>query len=418
MLRAAVGTAWTRRCASDGRPPYQALCADVLDLLTSPGPLQQVAVALPRDSVLLIVAGPPCQDLTRAGHGQGLRGICGQRSSLAVTVPAVAHVLQRLRPDLHVHVLLESSGSMQATHRRAIAAMLGIPAAHAVPSNAQAWTAFRRNRLLFSTFPPAVTATWTPRRRAPPWLPGWAPALPAVPGGPVAPMPPMMRSRPSDDAVILASTYQYRPRHLLYRTDDVALQAAMDPARSGNLHNLGGRVRARMRDAGAPEAVLDSWDVVRRITTGTLRAPLSPAEEEAASLPAARWIAEHGPANGFRAPSIEERTRALGLDQYVALLQLPPRALFDAQGNHFDRAIVGARLGDGFATLLHNPPAPPSHQYPDGDALQRIYDDTSVAVRAAWGDADPGLAPSPLLTQATDGTSVLDLLRRLPAPLG
>ena len=230
-------------------------------------------------------------------------------------------------------------------------------------------------------------------------------------------MPPMMRSRHAGGNYILASTFQYRPRHLLYRTDDPAWRAAFAPGRGGNLYNLAGRVRTRMREAGASAAALASWDIIRQLTAGTLHS-MSPEEAEEACLPAARWIAEHGPAHGFRAPSLAERTRALDLDPYFALLALSPRDLFDAQGNHFDRAVVGARLGEGVAALLRPPPAFPAHRFLDGDALQRIYLGTETAVRAAWGDADPALATSPLLTRDADGATVLDLLRRLAAPLG
>ena len=120
----------------------------------------------------------------------------------------------------------------------------------------------------------------------------------------------------------------------------------------------------------------------------------------------------------MRAPALAERTRALDLDHYFALLALPPRDLFDAQGNHFDRAIVGARLGEGVAALLQAPPGPPTHRFPDGDALQHIYLDTGRAVRAAWGNTDPALAPSPLLARDPDGATILELLRQLPASLG
>ena len=137
-------SAWRRRCAQDGSPPYTALAGDVLDLLSFPQPLWQKATAMPHGGLLLIIAGPPCQDLTVGPQRSGLRGICGHRSQLAVLVPAVALVLQQLRPDLRVHVLLESSGSVHRIHRQAITSMLGVPANHAVSLDAQAWTAFSR----------------------------------------------------------------------------------------------------------------------------------------------------------------------------------------------------------------------------------------------------------------------------------
>eukprot|EP00969_Alexandrium_andersonii_P053949 2374025-Alexandrium_andersonii.AAC.1 len=59
----------------------------------------------PLNAVVLIVAGPPCQDLTHAGSTRAAVGVCGEQSALFWAVPAVALVIQHMRPDVNVQVL-------------------------------------------------------------------------------------------------------------------------------------------------------------------------------------------------------------------------------------------------------------------------------------------------------------------------
>eukprot|EP00969_Alexandrium_andersonii_P143767 6357763-Alexandrium_andersonii.AAC.1 len=66
----------------------------------------------PLNAVVLIVAGSPCQDLTYAGATRGAVGVCGEQSRLFWAVPAAALVLQHLRPDVNVQVVVENAGSM------------------------------------------------------------------------------------------------------------------------------------------------------------------------------------------------------------------------------------------------------------------------------------------------------------------
>eukprot|EP00969_Alexandrium_andersonii_P237990 10504605-Alexandrium_andersonii.AAC.1 len=54
----------------------------------------------------------------------------------------------------------------------------------------------------------------------------------------------------------------------------------------------------------------------------------------------ARWIDLRGPDHGFRAPSVGERARALGLAAYYEAVGLRGRALYDAEGNSFDYMAV------------------------------------------------------------------------------
>ena len=102
----------------------------------------------------------------------------------------------------------------------------------------------------------------------------------------------------------------------------------------------------------------------------------------------------------------------------MANLQLSPRDLYDAQGNAFDRAIIGYRLGPAVAAWLRDEPPPsplPSwrHAYPDAAELYYIYDDLACAVTTMWGTGDPQLAPCPLTATDEYGTDVTSMMRRL-----
>ena len=172
------------------------------------------------------------------GHGRGHRGICGERSRLVLLVPAIAGVIQRLRPDAHVHVLLESTGKMVPRHRAAICEALRIPDPNAWKVDAKNWCAYRRERTLFGTMPPPTNQSWTPNRRPPPWTPGWAQFPNPGIGSPPRTMPTMMRTRPSPSGLIQASTYQYHLCSLLYHIQDPDVDGLLNPYRSPNLHNL------------------------------------------------------------------------------------------------------------------------------------------------------------------------------------
>ena len=133
--------------------------------------MDTVCHQLPANTLLLVIAGSPCQQLTTIGPGRGELGICGEESSLVLTVPLIAGELQRRRPDIRVHVLLENAGSMLPIHREAIGEMLGVSAHnHAPVVDAAGWITFTRRRTLFATV--ADDERWTPSRRATPGMQG------------------------------------------------------------------------------------------------------------------------------------------------------------------------------------------------------------------------------------------------------
>ena len=105
----AVREAWRRREArSGGALPYQYLARDVWDLLREDGPsdeegipgrgvqrrrsgggrqkggeglnpLQRYADSLPEGTLVLVVAGSPCQQLAHGGRLRGRQGLCGRQ---------------------------------------------------------------------------------------------------------------------------------------------------------------------------------------------------------------------------------------------------------------------------------------------------------------------------------------------------
>ena len=102
---------------------------------------------------------------------------------------------------------------------------------------------------------------------------------------------------------------------------------------------LGQRVRAMLPD--------DLRNGYHRLLTG----PLSRSNEHEA-VAAARWLTTHGDALGLRIPNTSERGRALGLLPYLRTMGLTDAQLYNAQGNSFDRCIVGLRLGPIIARWL------------------------------------------------------------------
>ena len=83
-------------------------------------PLQRYADSLPEGTLVLVVAGSPCQQLTHGGRLRGRQGLCGQQSVQFYAVPVVAWFLAEYRADLRVHIVLESAASMEALFRDAI----------------------------------------------------------------------------------------------------------------------------------------------------------------------------------------------------------------------------------------------------------------------------------------------------------
>ena len=190
-------------CRAENRP--LGTHANDTDVQTSPTtPLGRFAQSLPAGCITIIVAGSPCQQFTYAGRYRGQQGLCGPDSVLFFAVPTVAWILQELRPDTVVHLVLENAASMHSTHRAAIMQALGglNTNEHLRTLDSGTWSAFPRRRHYFMTLPDRGDLI-LPTGRDTPWEPGWGPIPSAV-------LYPMMCSR--DNVNPRASTIQYVPR--------------------------------------------------------------------------------------------------------------------------------------------------------------------------------------------------------------
>eukprot|EP00969_Alexandrium_andersonii_P181800 8034272-Alexandrium_andersonii.AAC.1 len=123
-----------------------------------------------------------------------------------------------------------------------------------------------------------------------------------------------------------------------------------------------------------------------------VRGQLGGAQEAQAEL-VTRWIDQHGPGLGFRAPSAAEQARALGLEAYFAALGLQGRALYDAEGNSFDYMAVAVRLAAAVEGLAAGRP-PPRHDLPGLQELLGTYASARTWVRRGdWEVPDRPFPP-------------------------
>lgn len=134
-----------------------------------------------------------------------------------------------------------------------------------------------------------------------------------------------------------------------------------------------------------PGELRAGWDAV---TQGAFAGPAS-----RAALQAAAWLTQQGAAFGVRTPSVAERARALGVETYMAALQLPEAAGYDAQGNAFDFRALALSVGPGVRTWLAGG-ALPSATWPDAAGLRRLFEEVRRNVPAGLGP----LAAGPLTT--------------------
>jgi len=303
-LRAAAEDAWREHAV-----PHRAASADVWDLVRRRALLRDVLGSVPTGGVLLVVAGSPCQQLTTFSRDEGHQGLGGPDSAFFFAVPTLCWVVEQIRPDVAVHCVVENAGSMLPFHRGIMCSALCVADdPHYGPRiDARRWTVFPRDRTWVGTFPQEPTRA--PQRRRPPWESGWQPH-------PAGRMPTMMRSR--SRRLPVPSAYQLAPGHLIYHTDGRFARL--------NLAQVGAEIRRLL-----PERLRGDWDMVlgHNACHGTFGAGLG------------EWLVEHGPRIGVRPPTIAERSRALGWEDYEGRLGLAPVALFDAQGNAFDQDALG-----------------------------------------------------------------------------
>ena len=166
-LAGRVEALWTRKAEREGVAPHRRIARDVWELLNSPAKLWEVCRAVEPEGMLLIIGGSPCQQITPMGASEGRLGVCGVDSNNFFVFPLVARAVTCLRPDLHVHVLVENSGSARTEHKHAMLESLGLDAKQAITLDAGAWSAFRRPRMFMSSFEVGPPAALRPGGTAP-----------------------------------------------------------------------------------------------------------------------------------------------------------------------------------------------------------------------------------------------------------
>ena len=353
-LARAVTRYWSNRASLTRRPRHRQMAGNVWDLLrknedtSGQWPLRDFAAGLPPGTIILVVAGSPCQDLTTAGRLQGRRGICGDRSVLIHAVSVVCWMLTQLRGHCLTHAVVEKTATMNPTQRAAILRLFGLPDHHAVTLDAKhLGSPFPRARMFLSTLPPpdditngrsysaATKAVWESPTQV--WDRGWAPRRDGT-------SPTMMRSRgPSKPR---ASTYQFPPRHLVYRV------GGLPQWHEGSQAALLQKILAHM-----PTGVRSSYLALLADDRGN----------EGAAQKAAEWIDRHGAAVGFRPPNTAERLRATGSAAYLQSLQLTEVQLFQFDWQRLRPPLPGTQASPTFVRSHPTYPAEATYlSFPSG----------------------------------------------------
>ena len=311
-------------------------------------PLSRFAQSVPTGCATIIVAGPPCQQFTFAGRYRGQQGLCGPDLVLFFAVPTVAWILQELRPDTIVHVVLENAASMQAMHRKAIMQALGGLSAneHLRILDSGAWSAFPRRRRFFMTIPGCENII-LPARRDAPWEPGWGPIPSPV-------LYPIICSR--DNTNLRTSTIQYHAQSLAYRY-----------AENGSEFDWHARPEQHVR----AEIIRTMPSEVRVLYRMLLRGHTTNAEESRMG-PVIDRIHQEGPRLGSRVPNPSERARATGRAQYPNEFGLNDVQLYSAVGNHFDPDALRARIRGPLFRVTRSGAAL-RHLYPTAADLSVMY---------------------------------------------
>ncbi len=174
----------------------------------------------------------------------------------------------------------------------------------------------------------------------------------------------MMRSR--DPSKPRASTYQYAPRHLIYRVD-------------GPPHWYEGSQAVLLQKILAlmPAEVRSSYHALLADDRGN----------EDAAQKAVTWIDRHGASAGFRPPITSERLRAIGPAAYLQSLQLADVQLYNKTGNNFDPRALGHRLLQPLFALTQLP-SPRQHACPSPADALHLFGDLRAHLVAEHGTRD------------------------------
>ena len=323
-------------------------------------PLAQVLAQHPFGSVILIIAGSPCQDFTFAGPFRGNLGLAGPSSVMFFSVCLLLYAIHELRPDIDIVYMFENAGSMHLKFRHAIQDILSLPNQSFLPViDTFEFSAFRRKRIFPSNLPwkngsPKTEVSHKDhmdcdnpfmQHQADEFEDDWTPCT--------TPLPPMMRARPkhTEDNLCpqkqaLRSLYQYHPKHLL-RHDCAPLDLGAYLL-TQELHNEHAGFIAVQQ--GNKAQACDHSEASRKATI----------EWEKKVRPFALWIEHHGRSVGLRTPSGKERLKAMSLNIYDQANSLTESELLDLTGNTFHPNVIAARLhADGVSSLANVLLSPP-----------------------------------------------------------
>ena len=329
-LSAAASTHWARQASDAGRTPHRLLVSDIWDLFRrAPDaedprdtPLARAVMDLPRDALVLLSAGTPCNELSSASRLKGRLGLLGNRSKHFWAVPLLAWYIRCLRSDLVVHVLLENVDSMLPEHRSTLVRALALdPRVHVTVLDARTWGPLPRRRIWAATFPIPSTNSDTLHwhRQAPNWEPGWR-------LNPRGEAPLSTRSRGEWNDSPLPSTFYLHPKNLLYKSSPNMPWDLMSPEDA---------CRQMQRLVDHP-SVLAHYPGAKSGLDAILRGRDREPEWEPDAVDFGRWLLDQGRAIGARPLTADERADATGYGLFFRDQGLTGRLLYDAVGMHFD----------------------------------------------------------------------------------
>ncbi len=293
----------------------------------------------PEKTLIVVIGGSPCQDLTYAGKSAQL-GVVGSRSVHIHVFYALFLAIQQVFPCLYDRILpvIENAGSMMEQHRDYISTMFGIRDNQRHMTQAGDSGHVRRGRLFFTRLIKSIVPK--AKERAKPWQKGWVPLLRDAAF-------PWLRTRgtaPGGSAILTANAY--RPQSLLYHYKSFG-----GKNRLSLLVNESGHPRiewARYMPEAAAKAWLAYVDQVKRgKTTYEVLDPLVPQFADAMAGEKTQGAYPSSLVNPpFRVPNLSEMLRDTGFNSWFADgSNLTEHQVIDAVGNCFVPSILASQLG-------------------------------------------------------------------------
>ena len=387
------GGGGTRQADGSPWPPHQWIAGDVWDLFRADTRdpegrtrIQCFADSLPSGTLVVIISGWPCTDLTTLNTWGGWPGLQGPRSRLFFSILMAKVGVEERRPDVAVHALGENVATMRRPHREVVIACLGGGQECLMVINSGEWTACPRIRNWFATFriPHHDGEVLRFNPLPSPWEPGWAFPLQGR-------VPTWTRSRERAPGEIRIPNYQANPCYVMQHTNH--------PTYRWDLMTLFEVPRHIKRILDEPDfGYLQSHPQASKGLQWIIEGKEKQYEHEAACDEYTDWLHVHGQQHALRPPNEWERARAAGLANYLAALRLEGRRLYDVVGLAFDPRALQRRLypllRDWDAGL--SPQAPPCPSLRDVVALYRSLDHT-LQQHAPFAPREPDPYPTDLM---------------------